>query len=134
MSIAEMFVTPWVRTLICVFCLLIAGLIGGYTLTRNHYESLLAAANQEIGSLKSANLDMADAVKKQNAAIDALQAEAKRRQAQAKISADKAKAESVQSQKRAQAVLLSKPPAGADMCEAARAAFDDELRAERGAK
>jgi len=134
MSISELFVTPWVRTLVCVLCLLATGLLGGYMLTRNHYESLLAAANQEIGSLKAANLDMADAVKKQNAAIDALQAEAKRRQAQAKIATDKAKAESVQSQKRAQAVLLSKPPAGSDMCEAARAAFDDELKAERGAE
>lgn len=134
MSISELFVVPWVRTLICVGCLLATGLLGGYTLTRNHYESLLAAANQEIGSLKSVNLDMAAAVKKQNAAIDELQTVAERRQAQTKIVTDKAKAESVQSQKRAQAVLLSKPPAGTDLCDAARVAFDDELKTERGVR
>lgn len=123
-----------IKIALSIFVVLVAAFCG-HTLTRNHYESLLAAANQEIGALKSVNLDMAVAVKKQNTAIDELQAESKRRQAQAKIIVDKANAESMQSQKRAQAVLLSKPPSGStDMCEAARSAFDDELKTERGAK
>ena len=45
---------------------------------------------------------------------------------------NQARQQSAKSQTRAQAVLIAKPPAGQNACEAAQKAFDDELRAERG--
>jgi hypothetical protein len=134
MSITDFVQVPWVRTLIYVFSLVLAGAFGGHVLARNHYDSMLDEANQKIGAVNTVNTAMTEYIRKQNAAVDALHTEAERKQALAKSATDKARAESVQSQTRAQAVLLSKPPVGVDQCEAARAAFDAELKAERGVK
>lgn len=127
---------PWrlIGLLVAVAALLGAGAWGGYSMARGHYEPKLAAANEQIGKLTAANSEMKAAVERQNAAIADLQAEAKRREQAATAAVQQAHKVAVKNQSRAQAVLLLKPPPGVNQCVAAQAAFDDELRDERGAQ
>lgn len=121
--------------LLCVAAALIGvGAWGGGKLARNHYEPLLVTAGERIGSLTTANGAMQAAVAHQNAAIAALENETEKRERAAKAAVRQAHKAAVQNQARAQAVLLLKPPAGVNLCTAAMAAFDDELKLERGAK
>jgi len=108
------------------------GAAGGYAAARAHYESKLAKANRQIGALSAANTTLGASVAKQNGAVVDLQAEADRRKQEAAQAWQQARDAAAQYQRTAQALLLTKPPPGADECTAARAAFDDELRAERG--
>ena len=128
--------SPWriVAVLVLVAVLLGLGAWGGHTLTRNHYEPLLADANKQIGTLTTANTSMKASVEKQNGAIADLQAEAQRREREAVLAVQQARQQSAKEQTRAQAVLLLRPPPGANPCTAAQAAFDDELKMERGAR
>lgn len=127
---------PWrlIGLLVAVAALIGLGAWGGHTLTRNHYEPLLATANEQIGTLTTANTEMKASVEHQNTAIAALQAEATKREQAATAAVQQAHKVAMKSQTRAQAVLLLKPPTGVTQCAAAQAAFDDELKDERGAK
>lgn len=110
----------------------LASAFGWHALTRNHYESVLADANKQIGALTTSNSAMKASVEKQNGAISDLQADAKRRERDASQAVKQAQQRSAKEQTRAQAVLLLRPPLGVNPCAAAEAAFDDELRTERG--
>lgn len=126
--------SPWriVAVLVVIAVLLGLGAAGGYKAARAYYEPKLTAANEQIGTLTTANTAMKSSVERRNAAIADLQAEAKKRQQAATAAVQQAHKVAVKSQTRAQAVLLLKPPPGANQCTAAQAAFDDELRDERG--
>jgi hypothetical protein len=126
--------SPWriVAVLVAVAALIGLGAWGGYTMARGYYEPKLSAANEQIGKLTTANTEMKASVEHQNTAIAALQAEAKTREQAATAAVQQAHKLAVKSQTRAQAVLLLKPPTGANECAAAQAAFDDELKDERG--
>ena len=128
--------SPWriIGVLLVLAALVGLGAWGGHTLARNHYEPLLTEANKQIGTLTTANTEMKASVEHQNTAITALQAEAKKRVQAATAAVQQAHKVAVKSQIRAQAVLLLKPPTGANQCAAAQAAFDDELKDERGVK
>ncbi len=127
---------PWrlIGLLVMAAVLIGVGAWGGYTLACNHYEPQLATANEQIGSLTTANTALKSSVDHQNAAVTALQAEATKREQAATAAVQQAHKVAVKSQTRAQAVLLLKPPTGANQCAAAQAAFDDELKDERGVK
>ena len=116
---------PWrfIGLLVAVSALIGLGGWGGYTMARDHYEPKLATANGQIGSLTMAN-----------AAVTELQAEATKREQAATAAVQQAHKVAVKSQTRAQAVLLLKPPTGVNQCAAAHAAFDDELKDERGVR
>lgn len=128
--------SPWriVAVLVVIAVLLGLGAAGGYKAARAYYEPKLTAANEQIGTLTTANTALKASVEKQNGAIADLQAEAKRREQAATAAMQQAHKVAVKSQSRAQAVLLLKPPLGVNQCVAAQAAFDDELRDERGAQ
>lgn len=121
-----------VAKLVVIAVLLGLGAWGGNTLARNHYEPLLADANKQIGVLTAANTALKASIEKQNTAITALQTEATKRQRAATAAVQQARTAAAKYRIRAQAVLLIKPPPGANQCAAAQAAFDDELRDERG--
>lgn len=129
-------ISPWriLAVLVAVAALIGFGAWGGYTLARDHYEPKLATANEQIGSLTTANTALKSSVERQNAAVTALQAEATKREQAATAAVQQAHKLAVKSQTRAQAVLLLKPPTGANLCAAAQAAFDAELKDERGVK
>lgn len=126
--------SPWriVGVLVALAALVGLGAWGGHTLARNHYEPLLTEANKQIGTLTTANAAMKTSVERQNAAVTALELEAKKREQDAAQALSVARTQSAKSQTRAQSVLIAKPPAGQNACEAAQKAFDDELRTERG--
>jgi hypothetical protein len=126
--------SPWriVGVLLVLAALVGLGAWGGHTLARNHYEPLLTEANKQIGTLTTANTVMKTSVERQNAAVMTLETEAKKREQDAAQALAAARSQSAKSQTRAQAVLIAKPPAGQNACEAAQKAFDDELRTERG--
>lgn len=135
-AIALFKAAPWriVAALVAIVVLLGLGAAGGYKAARAYYEPKLTAANEQIGTLTTANTALKASVEHQNAAIADLQAEAKRREQTATAAVQQAHKVAVKSQTRAQAVLLLKPPPGVNQCVAAQAAFDDELRDERGVK
>ncbi len=128
------FSSPWriIGVLLVLVALVGLGAWGGHTLARNHYEPLLTEANKQIGTLTTTNAAMKSSVEWQNAAVTALETEAKKREQDAAQAVNQARQQSAKSQTRAQAVMISKPPAGQNACEAAQKAFDAELRAERG--
>jgi hypothetical protein len=127
---------PWrlIGLLVMAAALIGFGAWGGYTLARDHYEPKLATANEQIGSLTTANTALKSSVDHQNAAVIALQAEATKREQVATAAVQQAHKVAVKSQTRAQAVLLLKPPTGVNQCAAAQSAFDAELKDERGVK
>lgn len=95
------------------------------------------AANDRAESFKQAYSNVAAAAQKQNDELTKLVAQAQEREKKAKAAADKAKAESAGYQAQAAAIMQSQPPVGADECTAsyaAGAAFDAELKTERGKK
>ncbi len=128
--------SPWriVAVLVVIAVLLGLGAAGGYKAARAYYEPKLTAANEQIGTLTAANTALKASVEHQNTAIANLQAEAQKRQQAATAAVQQAHKAAAKNQTRAQAVLLLKPPPGANQCAAAQAAFDDELRDERGAR
>ena len=130
------FSSPWriIGVLLVLAALVGLGAWGGHTLARNHYEPLLTEANKQIGTLTTTNAAMKSSLERQNAAVTALETEAKKREQDAAQAVNQARQQSAKSQTRAQAVMMAKPPAGQNACEAAQKAFDAELRAERIAK
>jgi len=89
-------------------------------------------ANDRANGFKKSYEDLAATTKQQNDAVQKTVAAALEREQQAQVAIAKARADSKGYQAKAAAILLSKPPAGADECVAARDAFDLELKAERG--
>lgn len=111
----------------------------GYKATSAYYspkvaalETQLKAANERADSFEKSYNAVAAAAQKQNDELTKLVAQANEREQTAKAAADKAKTESAGYQAQAAIILKSQPPAGANECAAASAAFDLELKTERG--
>lgn len=108
------------------------GLFVGITLAARHYEPKLAAANKKLGEFEHAYATLAEATGRQNAAIDALERQARQRKEQARLAAQQARGAAQANYNDAQGILGLKTPPGADPCRAAAAEFDTELGIERG--
>ncbi len=78
--------------------------------------------------------DLAEHVRKQNDALKQMQSDAEERSKRAAQDVAQAKARSLAIQARASLVMASAAPEHGDVCTSASAAFDDELRDERGTK
>jgi hypothetical protein len=105
----------------------------GYRATSDHYAPLLADAQQQIGQLQAANAQMSGAVKQQNAAIASALLLAQQRE-EAAEAAQRTALGAAQAYQQKAAAILGSHPAGANECAAASAAFDAELKQERGTK
>ena len=125
-----------------VIAMIAVGIGLGYKATSAYYspkvdalETKLKAANERADSFEQSYNAVAVAAQKQNDELTKLVAQAAEREQQAKAAADKAKTESAGYQAQAASILQSQPPAGANECaaaSAASAAFDAELKTERG--
>ncbi|KAF1049736.1 hypothetical protein [Xylophilus sp.] len=122
-----------------VIAMIAVGIGLGYKATSAYYspkvaalETQLKAANDRADSFEQSYNAVAAAAQKQNDELTKLVAQAAEREQQAKAAADKAKAESAGYQAQATSILQSQPPVGANECAAASAAFDAELKTERG--
>ena len=110
------------------------GFAAGYNRAKNHYVPQLDAANAELAKVRAEVTSLSASIANQNAAIEQArkQAEDRAKAAQSAIAA--AQEAASKADLTAQRILASRPPKGRDECLAARDAFDEELRAERGAK
>ena len=127
-----------------VIAMIAVGIGLGYKATSAYYspkvaalETQLKAANERADSFEQSYNAVAVAAQKQNDELTKLVAQAQEREKRAQAASEKAKAESAGYQAQAAAIMQSQPPASADECTAAAAAgaaFDAELKAERGKK
>ncbi|HDR9065461.1 TPA: hypothetical protein ACU967_002218 [Burkholderia contaminans] len=117
----------------------VAALIGvGSYLASRHYAPIVAGLNQQLGKATQALADdkaaygtLASAAALQNASILALQTEAAARKAQADAAVAAAEKVSAAYQARAAALLASQPAAGSNVCVAASALVDAQIREDR---
>jgi predicted nucleic acid-binding Zn-ribbon protein len=130
---------PLLWKVLGVIAMIAVGIGLGYKATSAYYspkvdalETKLKAANERADSFEQSYNAVAAAAQKQNDELTKLVAQANEREQQAKAAADKAKTESAGYQAQAASILQSQPPAGANECAAASAAFDAELKTERG--
>lgn len=133
-----------VRIILAVVALLLAAALGGWAgfkVSESRHLDKITSQSAQITKLEAAkalNDDLAarestycKALDKAVAEQDARIAELGAQMAAHKAAAADARVESARLQREAAALLAKRPPAGADVCVAARAAFDNELRAER---
>lgn len=112
---------------------------GGYKLAAWHYKPALQAAQEaqgraedRAGQFEGAYNALAPAVGRCNASITALQDQAKAREARAAADIATAKATADIAAGAARDIMRTTAPPGMDQCQAAREAFDAELKQERG--
>ncbi|SIT43784.1 conserved exported hypothetical protein [Paraburkholderia piptadeniae] len=111
--------------------------LGAYGASR-HYAPIIAGLNQQIGKANQAIADdqaafgtLKGAAELQNASILALQKEAASRAAEAAAAVAAAEKQNIAHQSRAAVLLASKPEAGSDVCAAASALIDAQIREDR---
>lgn len=99
----------------------------------------LVAARKELvdeagrlGACRTTRTNLLEQVIEQNAALADLRSASDERARLAKDAQRRAEGEAQQADAHAQQVLQERTPAGSDACAAASAAFDDELKRERG--
>lgn len=122
-----------------VLVAVVAALVGvGFYLSSRHYAPIVASLNQTIEQDAQALADQKAAygvltrqTEAQNAAIIGLQKAADQRAQAAAAALAKANDVASQYQAQAAALLASKPPAGADLCVAARSLVDEQIKQER---
>lgn len=86
----------------------------------------------KLGACRATRTQLLGQVIEQNDALADLRAAELERAARAREVQQHAELEAQQVDQQAQLVLQERTPAGADVCAAASAAFDDELKRERG--
>lgn len=109
-----------------------AGGVTALVFAEKHYQPMIDAANHKAGQLENAYKAIAAASGRQNAAIVDLEAQGKARAEKAATALREAQEAAKQAGTKALWILGTRPPPGADECRAARDAFDDELKQERG--
>lgn len=117
----------------------VAALVGvGLYVASRHYAPIVASLNRAIGQDAQALADqkaaygvLAQQAEAQNAAIVELQKVADQRAQAAAAALAKANDVASQYQTKAAALLASKPPAGVDLCVAARSLVDEQIKQER---
>lgn len=122
----------WVAWLVLAAVIAGVGAWGGHKATAAYYQPKVAKAEARAAEFESAYGSLARAVQNQNDAINRLQEDAKAREERAAQEVAQARAAAATSRDQATSIMGLKLPAGADECQAAREAFDDELRQERG--
>lgn len=105
----------------------------GYWLAVDHYRPRLEAAADRADQIEGAYRHLAGVTQRQNEAITALEQATTRRREKAQTVVTSARNSAAGLRLHADGILRTPLPAGADPCQAAGAAFDDELRQERGA-
>lgn len=122
----------WVAWLVLAAAIAGIGAWGGHKATAAYYQPKVAKAEARAAEFESAYGSLARAAQNQNDAINRLQADAKAREKRAAQEVAQARAAAATSRDQATSIMGLKLPSGADECQAAREAFDDELRQERG--
>lgn len=114
--------------------IMIAAFAGGYWTSNYFSQKTISGLNQTIGGQKNSIASLTAGVAEQNAAIEAMKKQAAQRAAAAQAALAAAKADTAKANRRAAAVLASRPPVGANVCTAAEEAFRFELKTERQPK
>lgn len=113
-----------------VILLALAAVVGaGAWLAGRHYQPTIDRLNQALMQCKDSNKQQASAIASQNAGIEALQRKRDELQAKAKAVQAKARREAQGDYEKANDVMAERTTG--DVCAAASAAFDAELRRER---
>ena len=122
------FLSPYIGRIVFV----VAALAIGFGAGIKYEQPKIAKLNQTIGAAQGTIRDLQAGVTAQNDAIAKLQSEAKARAEKAQKDINDALTIAADANKRAAAILAKKPPVGVNVCTAAQAEFDNELKAERG--
>lgn len=117
-------------TSVVVILLALAAIVGaGAWLAGRHYQPTIDRLNEALTQCKASNKQQAAAITSQNAGIEALQRKQEEMEAKAKAEQEKARREAQSDYERANAVMSERTTG--EVCAAASAAFDAELRRER---
>ncbi len=117
-------------TSLVVILLALAAVVGaGAWLSARHYQPTIDRLNEELTQCKGSNKQQAATIDSQNAGITALQREQAEREAKAKADQEKAREQARGDYEKANAVMAERTTG--EVCAAASAAFDAELRRER---
>lgn len=112
------------------YCLALAAIVGaGVLIAGRHYQPTIDRLNASLSQCAAAGKQQAATIAKQNAGIELLQRADEERQAQVKEWQEMARQESRNDYNNANEVLSERTTG--EVCAAASAAFDDELRRER---
>ena len=106
----------------------------GAWLAHLYYAPELADAQDKVSIMTTINSSLRNSIASQNKAIAQLKADEEQRRIENLEAMKKIRQIYSTNQNKAQALLLVKPPAGQDLCVSAAAAFDAQLKDERGVK
>ncbi|EMN8761974.1 TPA: hypothetical protein ACGD7Z_003574 [Serratia marcescens] len=110
--------------------LALAAVVGaGAWLSARHYQPTIDRLNEALTQCKDSNKQQASTIASQNAGIEALRRADAEREANAKADQEKARREAQGDYERANKVMAERTTG--EVCAAASAAFDAELRRER---
>ncbi|RYM69625.1 hypothetical protein [Serratia liquefaciens] len=113
-----------------VTLLALASVVGaGAWLASRHYQPTIDRLNEALTQCRDTGRQQAATITSQNAGIEALRSADAVRQAKAKSEQERARREALDDYGKANAVLSERTTG--EVCAAASAAFDDELRRER---
>ncbi|HGM6296730.1 TPA: hypothetical protein ACKQCH_001106 [Serratia marcescens] len=113
-----------------VILLALAAVVGaGAWLAGRHYQPTIDRLNQALTQCRDTGRQQAAMIDNQNAGIEALRRADAEREAKAKAAQEKARSEAQGDYERANEVMAERTTG--DVCTAASAAFDAELRWER---
>lgn len=117
-------------TSVVVILLALAAIVGaGAWLAGRHYQPTIDRLNEALTQCKASNKQQAAAITSQNAGIEALQRKQEEMEAKAKAEQEKTRREAQSDYERANTVMAERTTG--EVCAAASAAFDAELRRER---
>lgn len=116
---------------IAAAALAIAAALGAWA-CHAFYAPRLELARTNLGTCTTNAAALETSLGKQNEAVIDLKAKAAQRERDAKAAVAAAAPKAESEYHKASAVMTLRPPAGKDECKAAREAFDDELKEERG--
>ncbi|AVN50269.1 TPA: hypothetical protein SMF67_003764 [Serratia marcescens] len=113
-----------------VILLALAAVVGaGVWVAARHYQPTIDRLNQALTQCRDTGRQQAAMIDNQNAGIEALRRADAEREAKAKAAQEKARSEAQGDYERANEVMAERTTG--DVCAAASAAFDAELRRER---
>lgn len=113
-----------------VILLALAAVVGaGAWLAGRHYQPTIDRLNESLTQCNASNKQQAATIASQNAGIEAQRRADVEREAKAKATQEKARREAQSDYERANAVMAERTTG--EVCSAASAAFDAELRRER---
>lgn len=121
---------PGKITSVVVILLALAAIVGvGAWLAGRHYQPTIERLNDALMQCKASNKQQAATIASQNAGITSLQRKQEEMESKAKAAQGKAHREAQGDYERANAVMAERTTG--ELCSAASAAFDAELRRER---